>query len=99
MKLYADPITVNCRKVLAGFDLMDIKYEMVHVNFLRQAHKTPDFLAINPNGALPVLVDGNLTLSESNAILQYTADVAEAYKYYPRDLKVRADIHRWHLWE
>src|ERR1700682_3181946 len=79
MKLYEDPITVNSRKVLDGFDLMDIRYEMVHVNFMAQAHKTPEFLAINPNGALPVLVDGSLTLSESNAILQYTADVAEAY--------------------
>jgi glutathione S-transferase len=38
-------------------------------------------------------------LSESNAILQYAADLHRAHKYYPKDLKQRADIHRWMLWE
>jgi len=45
------------------------------------------------------LVDGDFTLWESNAILQYVADKEEAFDYYPRDPKVRADIHRWQLWE
>jgi glutathione S-transferase len=99
MQLYADPRTINCRKVFAGFDLIQIEYEFVHVDFVAQAHKTPRFLAINPNGELPALVDGALTLSESNAILQYGAEIAEAHEYYPREAQARADIHRWHLWE
>jgi glutathione S-transferase len=99
MKLYADPRTINCRKVLAGFDLMNIEYELVTIDYVALAHKTAEFLTINPNGELPVLVDGDLLLSESNAILQYAAEVKGAYECYPRDLKTRADIHRWHLWE
>jgi glutathione S-transferase len=99
MKLYYDPITVNCRKVAAGFSLMGVSFEKVHVDYLAGGHKDPAFLDINPNAALPVLVDGDFKLWESNAILQYVADKHEAFVYYPRELKVRADIHRWQLWE
>lgn len=99
MKLYYDPITVNCRKVAAGFDLMGVDFETSHVDYFAGAQKAPEYLEINPNAALPALVDGELKLWESNAILQYAADKNEAFGYYPRELKVRADIHRWHLWE
>jgi glutathione S-transferase len=40
-----------------------------------------------------------LHLSESNAILQYAADLSDSDKHYPKDLKRRADINRWLLWE
>ncbi|MDQ2802981.1 MAG: glutathione S-transferase family protein [Pseudomonadota bacterium] len=99
MQLYADPVTVNCRKVIAGFDLMGVVHERVSVNYFEQGHKSPEFMAINPNGALPALVDGDLMLWESNAILQYAADVGDAARFYPRAPAVRADIHRWCLWE
>lgn len=99
MKLYSDPRTVNCRKVLAGFDLMSVAFETEPVDFPTQGHKTPQYLAINPNGMLPALTDGDLKLWESNAILQYGADKAGAFSAYPTDLKMRADINRWLLWE
>lgn len=99
MKLYADPITVNCRKVLAGFDLLGTKFEMVKVDYFSGEQKSPAYLAINPNASIPALVDGDLTLWESNAILQYAADKAGAESAYPKDLKVRADVNRWLLWE
>jgi glutathione S-transferase len=99
LKVYLDPCTVNCRKVLAGLDLMGAPFEQVHVNYFTGGHKEPAFLAINPNGALPAATDGDLVLPESNAILQYAADLNGASQYYPRDLKKRADINRWLLWE
>ena len=99
MKLYYDPITVNCRKVAAGFGLMGAPFEEEHVDYFNGGHKAPEYMAINPNAALPALVDGDFKLWESNAILQYVADKNEAFAYYPREAKVRADIHRWHLWE
>lgn len=99
MRLYYDPRTVNCRKVIAGFGLMGVQFETANVDYFAQGHKEPEYLAINPNGALPALVDGDLELWESNAILQYAADRTGAEAAYPKDLAVRADINRWLLWE
>jgi glutathione S-transferase len=99
MKLYYDPRTVNCRKVVAGFKLMGIDFETADIDYFAQGHLAPEYMAINPNASLPALVDGDLKLWESNAILQYAADKAGAASAYPADLKVRADINRWLLWE
>ncbi|MFP6746315.1 MAG: glutathione S-transferase family protein [Alphaproteobacteria bacterium] len=99
MKLYYDPRTVNCRKVLAGFKLMDIDFETEDIDYFAQGQQSPEYMAINPNASLPALTDGDLKLWESNAILQYGADKAGAASAYPADLKVRADINRWLLWE
>ena len=99
MKLYFDPITVNSRKVVAGFDLMGIEYEKGHVDYFQGEQKGAEYVALNPNASLPTLVDGDFILWESNAILQYAADKAGASAYYPTDLRTRADINRWMLWE
>lgn len=49
---------------------------------------------------VPAAVDGDLVLTESNAILQYAADTTTGGdKYYPKDLKQRANVNRWLLWE
>lgn len=99
MQLYADPITVNCRKVMAGLDFLGVPYERVHVDFFKSQQKDPAYLSLNPNATLPTLVDGDLVLWESNAILQYAADKANNSRAYSLDLQKRADINRWMLWE
>ena len=99
MKLYADPITVNCRKVIAGLDFLGVPYERVHVDYFKSEQKSPEYLAINPNATLPALEDDGFILWESNAILQYAADKANNARAYSLDLKKRADINRWLLWE
>lgn len=99
MKLYYDPRTVNCRKVVAGFKLMDVEFESEDIDYFTQGQQSPEYMAINPNASLPALTDGDLKLWESNAILQYAADKVGASSAYPADLKVRADINRWLLWE
>ena len=107
MKLHYDPCTVNCRKVLAGLKLIGIDFESEKYDYfdgLTGPSKTgfrtlPAYLAINPMAELPTLVDGDLNLWESNAILQYAGDAAGPSAAYPQDLKVRADINRWLLWE
>ena len=99
MQIHADPITVNCRKVLAGLDLMGVEFELVHVDYFKGEQKAEPFVSLNPNASLPAMVDGDLVLWESNAILQYAADKFGRDAFYPKDLKVRADINRWLLWE
>ncbi len=99
MQIYADPITVNCRKVLAGLDLIGAPYELRHVDYFKAEQKSPSYLAINPMAAVPAMVDDDLVLWESNAILQYAADKVGNTRAYPADLKTRADINRWLFWE
>lgn len=99
MKLYYDPRTVNCRKVIAGYDLMGVEYETVKLDYFAGDHKKPEMVAINPNAALPFLTDGDFALWESNAMLQYGAGKVGGSPAYPEDLMTRVDINRWLLWE
>jgi glutathione S-transferase len=99
VKLYADPITVNCRKVLAGLDLVGAEFERVHVDYFTGEHRSDEYRKLNPNASLPTLADGDFVLWESNAILTYVADKLGNHPAYPTDLRVRADINRWLFWE
>ena len=99
MELFADPITVNCRKVVAGLKLLGSDYTLTKVDYFTGEQKSDAFKAINPNAALPALRDGDLVLWESNAILQYAADKAGKTQFYPAEPAKRADVNRWLLWE
>jgi glutathione S-transferase len=97
MKLHITAGSPNCHKVNAVIDHLALDVEIVRHDFseLRGA----DFIAINPNAKVPVLVDGDLTLWESNAVMQYLADKAGGEVLFPRDPRRRADIARWQFWE
>jgi len=99
MQVFADPITVNCRKVLAGLAFLEAPFERVHVDYFKAEHKEPAYLALTPHAPVPALTDGDFVLWESNAILQYAADKLGRDSAYPKDLQRRADINRWLLWE
>ncbi|MEQ8650919.1 MAG: glutathione S-transferase family protein [Kiloniellales bacterium] len=99
MELYADPITVNCRKAIAGLKLLGADYRLNKVDYFTGEHKGEAYKALNPNMALPALKDGDLELWESNAILQYAADKLGKTEFYPTDPAARADVNRWLLWE
>jgi glutathione S-transferase len=59
---------------------------------------SPDFLAKNPNHQVPVLVDGDLTLSQSNAILRNLPGKFSLSDWYPEDLAQRAQVDSWLDW-
>lgn len=99
MQLHADPISVNCRKVLAGLYFLEAPFDMVYVDYFKGGHKSPEYTALNPNQSLPALVDSDFVLWESNAILQYVADKVNNTSAYSLDPQKRADINRWLLWE
>ena len=99
MELLLDPRTVNSRKVLAGCKLVKAEYTIKQFDYFQAEQKSSEFIAVNPNAAFPALVDGDFTLWESNAILQYAAEKVGDTTAYPVDLKTRSDINRWLLWE
>lgn len=90
--------TVNSRKVLAGLDLMSVPNEFHHIDYFTGGQKSPEFMKINPCATVPAAVDGDLTLTESNAILGYAADLVDS-SAYPKDIKQRANVNKWLLWE
>jgi len=97
MKLYTNPFSPNARKVLAVAHELEIPLETHMVDLRSGEQRTPGYLAINPNGKVPVLVDGETTLWESNAILCYLASQRES-SLWPKSHK-RYEILRWMFWE
>lgn len=99
MKLYYVVGSPNCRKVHAVLNHLGIKADLEYLDFFAGDTKKPEYLALNPNGMVPTLRDGDFVLWESNAIMQYLAVKAPANTLYPRDDAKRADISRWQCWE
>jgi glutathione S-transferase len=98
MKLYGFPPSPNTRKVQAVAAHLGIALEFQFVDITKGQSRTPEFLAINPNGRAPVLTDGDFTLWESNAIMQYIAG-KKPNTLWPEGARVRADIARWQFWQ
>ncbi|MBK6518132.1 MAG: glutathione S-transferase family protein [Polyangiaceae bacterium] len=73
IKLYGFPMSPNARRALIALEETGESYEYVTVDLMSGGQKAPDYLALNPNGRVPTLVDGDLVLWESHAILEYLA--------------------------
>jgi glutathione S-transferase len=92
MKLYYFP-SPNPQKVRFALLELGLECELVPVDLTRREHRTPEFLALNPYGRVPVLTDGALTLWESHAILTYLGE--KTGKMWPTSAAGRADALRW----
>jgi glutathione S-transferase len=97
--LYTTPLSANGRKPLALCRARGRAPAIRLVDVYRGEGRTPEFLAIHPGGRIPVLVDGALTLPESNAILAYLAEAHGEGRFWAREPAGRAAILRWLFWE
>lgn len=89
--------TLNGQKVTIALEEMGLEYELVPVNILAGEQQDPAFVAINPNGRIPALVDGEVTVFESAAILQYLGRKTELF--YPADERIRTQVDSWLFWQ
>jgi glutathione S-transferase len=96
MKLYDFAFSPNCRKVRAVAYELGVTLEHQHVDLPSGANRAPAFLARNPNGRVPVLVDGDLVLWESVAIMRY---LAAGSALVPADRRIAAEVDRWLAWQ
>jgi len=96
MKLYEFAPT---RSIRARWTLQElgVPFEAVTVNLLAGEHRKPEFLAINPAGKVPVLVDDDVVLTESVAIVVYLAEKYPDKGLIPAYLRGRAEALRWLL--
>jgi glutathione S-transferase len=103
MELYGRSSSINVQKVLwilaelglsegPDFRRIDAGQQFGVVN-------TPEFLALNPNGLVPTLVDGDVVLWESNTIVRYLVSSRGEGTLLPRDPAARAEVERWMDWQ
>jgi glutathione S-transferase len=97
MKLYGFPPSPNTWKIRAVAAHLGLPLEVEFVDLTKGAQRVPEYLALNPVGRTPTLVDGDFVLWESAAILQYIAD-KKPNTLWPNDPRTRADISRWLFW-
>ena len=97
MRLYGDLCSGNCYKAWVLARWLELPLEWVAVDIAAGETQTPDFLAMNPNGKIPVLelAPGDL-LAESNAILFY---LAQGSSLWPTDPRLQADVLKWMFFE
>ncbi len=97
MDFYTNPASPNCRKVNAVAKQLAIELDYKQIDTVGGENRKPEFLAINPNGKVPVLVNGDVTLWESNVIACYIASKTDN-DMWPKG-NLRYDIMRWQSWE
>lgn len=90
MRILGKATSINVRKVLWACEEIGIAYT--------RADEGPE-LAANPNGLVPVVVDGDFVLWESNTIIRYLANKHAAEALLPRDPRRRAEVDRWIDWQ
>lgn len=96
-KVYGDVISGNCYKVKLILELLGQPYQWVPVDILKGETQSDAFLALNPNGKIPVLeLEDGTTLWESNAILNF---LAEGSDLLPTEPRLRTQVLQWQFFE
>jgi glutathione S-transferase len=93
--LYRFPLSGHSHRAQLFAALLDLEVTLVDVNLPGREQKTPEFLAKNPLGQVPVLVDGNDVIADSNAILMYLAAKYAPDHWLPQTPWAIAQIVRW----
>ena len=97
LQVYGDSTSGNCLKVKWVLRRLGVPFEWNEIDIMTGATRTPDFLAINPAGQVPVVAfDHGRTLAQSNAIILH---FAEGSDLVPRDAFDRARMLEWMFWE
>jgi glutathione S-transferase len=96
--LYHFPYSQHARRVVSLLEAAALPYELRHVDMAKGEHLSVAYLAINPNHQVPTLLDGDLKLHESNAILRYLCHKHGLTEWYPGEPKHRARVDQWLDW-
>jgi glutathione S-transferase len=95
IKLYGHEISGNSYKVRLMLSLLNLEYEWIKVDLMKGEHKLPEYLAMNPFGQVPLLVDGETKLADAQAILVYLARQYGSDQWLPLDTLPLAQVVRW----
>lgn len=95
IQLYGHELSGNSYKASLLLSLLHLEYEWIKVDLLAGAHKQPEFLALNAFGQVPVLVDGETVLADSQAILVYLARQYGSEAWSPLEAAPLSRVIRW----
>lgn len=95
MKLYHHPLSGHAHRARLFLSLIGVPHELVEVDLMAGAHKTPAFLKLNRFGQVPVLDDDGTVISDSNAILVYVAKKFGKTDWLPEAPQAAAAVQRW----
>jgi glutathione S-transferase len=99
LKFYTNPFSPNCRRVALVAKYAGIDLDVQLMDFAKGDLRKPEFLQLNLPGRVPVLTDGDLTLTESRAIVQYLAGMKPEAQLLGADAKEKASVLRWQFFD
>ena len=97
IKLYSNVISGHVHRVRLFLSILGLPFDCCEIDFMQRAHRTPEFLALNAFGQVPVIEDGDVVLADSNAILVYLNEryASDPTRWMPRDPEGAAHVQRW----
>lgn len=97
LRIYGDTKSGNCLKVKWTAQKLGLAFDWIEIDILKGESRTPDFLAMNPAGQVPVVaLDDGRALAQSNAIMLH---LAEGSDLVPADPFARGKMYEWLFWE
>src|SRR5713226_8084418 len=99
IKIWGRKNSINVQKVLWCCDELGIFFERIDAGGQFGINNTPEYLALNPNGLVPTIEDGDVVLWESNVIVRYLAAKYGMGSLCPADLGERFSAERWMDWQ
>ncbi len=99
LRIWGRISSINVQKVVWCAEELGLAYERVDAGGKFGVNDTPEFLAKNPNGLVPVIEDDGFVLYESNPIVRYLCARDAAGTLWPQELRARADVDRWMEWQ
>lgn len=99
IKVWGRASSSNVQALMWAIEELGLPYERQDVGFIYGGNDTPAFLAMNPNGTVPVIQDEeNTPIWETGAILRYLADKYGSSEFWPKDAEGRAAVDKWAEW-
>src|SRR6266702_7719327 len=95
MKLYYHPLSGHSHRARLFLSLLGIEHQSIQVDLAAAEHQSAEFLKLNRFGQVPVLVDGDTTIADSNAILVYIARKFGKTDWLPQTPALEAAVQRW----
>lgn len=95
MKLYYHPLSGHSHRARLFLSLLGVEHELIEVDLMTAQNRSPEYLKLNRFGQVPVLVDGEKKIADSNAILVYLSRKLGKTDWLPEDPEPAATIQRW----